>query len=570
MISFLLAPIFWLIPGQFGVDAQVVSPTWRKHNISTSTADRIRIAGAALEQSINHIGPDGQFTDSEDGGWGQAGPFYSQMVEFDIATGQKKYEDNVHTYLALTQKTGANFSDETISHALYCGRAAARAYSAYDTQIFLDYAIQSWWFGRRYTLTQDNVDSGKTSVKDYPLTKISDGVTMAGGTFWANDTTDPDLSALPTGNFLVLSALLAEATSNPMYLQAASDAADFMHAHLYTSSHLVQDSISARQNDSCEVSDTWTDPGYSGLLIEGLSIIFSITKKASIQLLLNDLITVIPHTTWQQVDGILDNDHFFAADLVKGLKVAYERNVTSPQLRDWMKAYIGLQFNAVIDLATNGTNIYALKWQGPPSSTFDGGAQTDAINVLLSAISFEADSLPSSSTDGSPSSTGAIPPPSSTSVSRRSSVTGPIVGGVIGGIALLSCFVFVFWMVRRRQLWRSDGSGAPLTTTAAPMVFTPYTERPSVGPLSLLAPQRAKPSNDSFTTSPTSGSVGGQLDGATPGGEAEYPWNTQPWRPTSDAQSVDIPTSQLITLLQERLRNEGNQGQLPDYPPFRH
>jgi hypothetical protein len=70
-----------------------------------------------------------------------------------------------------------------------------------------------------------------------------------------------------------------------MYLQAASDAADFMRAHLYTSSHLVQDTISVRQNDSCEV-DTYTDPGYSGLLIEGLSIIFSITKKASIQLLL--------------------------------------------------------------------------------------------------------------------------------------------------------------------------------------------------------------------------------------------------------------------------------------------
>ncbi|KAJ7277190.1 hypothetical protein C8J57DRAFT_183522 [Mycena rebaudengoi] len=354
-----------------------------------------------------------------------------------------------------------------------------------------------------------------------------------------------------------------------MYLQAASDAADFMRAHLYTSSHLVQDTISVRQNDSCEV-DTYTDPGYSGLLIEGLSIIFSITKKASIQLLLNDLITAIPHTTWQQVHGILENDGFYAGDLVKGLKVAYERNVTSPQLRDWLRAYIGVQFNAVIDLATNGTNIYAYKWEGPPSSTFDGGAQTDAIHVLLSAISFEADSLPTSSTNGSPSSTGAISPPSSTSVSLRSSMTGPIVGGVIGGIALLSCFVFVFWMVRRRQLRRTDSSGAPSTTTVAPMVSTPYAERPSVGPPSILAPQRAKPSNDSFTTSPTSGSVGDKSDDAAPGKEAEYPWNTHPWRPTSEAQSVDIPASQLIALLHERLRNEGNQGQLPDYPPFKH
>jgi hypothetical protein len=87
-----------------------------------------------------------------------------------------------------------------------------------------------------------------------------------------------------------------------MYLQAASDAADFMHAHLYTSSHLVQDSISARQNDSCEVSDTWTDPGYSGLLIEGLSIIFSITKKASIQLLL-----VLPVCWFYCADNEIDS-----------------------------------------------------------------------------------------------------------------------------------------------------------------------------------------------------------------------------------------------------------------------
>ncbi|KAJ7277199.1 hypothetical protein C8J57DRAFT_1713655 [Mycena rebaudengoi] len=615
MISFLLAPIFWLILARLGVDAQVVSPTWRKPNITTSTADRIRVVSAALEQALNHIGSDGQFTDSEEGGWGRAGPFYRQMADFDIATGQNKYGDTLQKNLALVQMTGVNFSDETDY-----GRAAAKAYSAYGTQIFLDYAIQAWWSGREYTLTPDNVNSGKTNVKNYPITKTCDGVTMAGGTFWSNDTSEPDVSALSTGIFLVLSALLAEATSDPMYLQAASDAADFIDAHLYTSSHLVQDAISARQNDSCKV-ETYTDPAYSGIFIEGLSILFSITKKASIQLLLNDLITVIPHTTWQQEDGILVNgDDFIPGELVRGLEIAYVRNVTSPQLRDWIKAYIAVQFNAVIDLATNGTNVYAYKWEGPPSSTFDGGAQTDAINVLLSAISLKADSLPSSSTNGSPSSTAAIPPPSSISVSRRSSMTGPIVGGVIGGMALLSCFVFVFWMVRRRQLRRTDGSGAP-STTVAPFVFTPYAERPSVGLLSILAPQRAKPSNDSFTTSPTSGSVGDQLDGAalggiTPmvfapcaerpfsepltvlapqranpnnvnfrplptsgsvgdqldgaalGGQAEYAWNTQQWRRTSEAQSV-IPTAQLIVLLHERLLIEGNQDPPPDYPPSR-
>ncbi|KAJ7241810.1 hypothetical protein C8J57DRAFT_1477652 [Mycena rebaudengoi] len=440
-----------------------------------------------------------------DGGSGRAGPFYLQMAEFDIVTGQSKYEDTVQKFLAFTQSTGANFSDEKLFkqlfHTLYYGRAAARAYSAYGTQIFLDYAVQAWWYGRRYTLTLDNVNSGKTNIKNYPITKSCDGVTMAGGTFWSNDTTDPDVASSPTGltASTSLSALLAEATSDPM---------------------------------------------------------------------LKDLITVIPHTTWQQVDGILVNDQdFFPGDLVKGLGVAYARNVTSPELQNWMKAYIAVQFNALVDLSTNGTNIYAAAWQGPPSLTFDGGAQTDAIQVLLSAISFEDDSQPSSSTNGSPSPTGAPPPPPS--VSGKSSTAGPIAGGVIGGIALLSCIAFVFWMVRRRQLRRTDGPRDLLpTATVTPMVFAPYGDHPFSEPLTVLAPQRAKANDDNFSLSPTSASVGDQLDVAALGGQAEYAWNSQQWRRTLESQSV-VPTAQLIALLHERLRNEGNQDQPPEYPQSR-
>ncbi|KAJ7266289.1 hypothetical protein C8J57DRAFT_1718180 [Mycena rebaudengoi] len=515
MISFLLSPFFWLILARLGVDAQLVSPTWRKPNITTSTTDRIRIIGAALEQSLNHVGADGQFTDSADGGSGRAGPFYLQMAEFDIVTGQSKYEDTVQKFLAFTQSTGANFSDEK--------------------------------YGRRYTLTLDNVNSGKTNIKNYPITKSCDGVTMAGGTFWSNDTTDPDVASSPTGNFLILSALLAEATSDPMYVQAASDAADFIRAHFYTGSHLIQNTISARQNDSCEV-DTYTDPEYSGLVIEGLSILFSITKKASLQLLLKDLITVIPHTTWQQVDGILVNDQdFFPGDLVKGLGVAYARNVTSPELQNWMKAYIAVQFNALVDLSTNGTNIYAAAWQGPPSLTFDGGAQTDAIQVLLSAISFEDDSQPSSSTNGSPSPTGAPPPPP---FRLRKIIHG--------------------WPNRWGCYWRHS---SPILhclriLDVTPMVFAPYGDHPFSEPLTVLAPQRAKANDDNFSLSPTSASVGDQLDVAALGGQAEYAWNSQQWRRTLEPQSV-VPTAQLIALLHERLRNEGNQDQPPEYPQSR-
>jgi predicted alpha-1,6-mannanase (GH76 family) len=75
-----------------------------------------------------------------------------------------------------------------------------------------------------------------------------------------------------------LSALLAEATSDQMYLDAARELADFIHAHLYNIGNVIQDSISA---GDCSTTPNAIMPYNSGLTIEGLSILASITKNAS-------------------------------------------------------------------------------------------------------------------------------------------------------------------------------------------------------------------------------------------------------------------------------------------------
>ncbi|KAJ7266288.1 hypothetical protein C8J57DRAFT_1068922, partial [Mycena rebaudengoi] len=77
-----------------------------------------------------------------------------------------------------------------------------------------------------------------------------------------------------------LSALLAEATSDQMYLDAARESADFIHAHLYNPGNVIQDSISAAQGE-CRTTPNVIMPYNSGLTIEGLSILASITKNAS-------------------------------------------------------------------------------------------------------------------------------------------------------------------------------------------------------------------------------------------------------------------------------------------------
>jgi hypothetical protein len=77
-----------------------------------------------------------------------------------------------------------------------------------------------------------------------------------------------------------LSALLAEATSDPLYLQAANESADFIHSHLYNARNIVQDYIFTDSDRACEVQ-TSVDPTSSGLMIEGLSILASITNSTS-------------------------------------------------------------------------------------------------------------------------------------------------------------------------------------------------------------------------------------------------------------------------------------------------
>ncbi len=54
------------------------------------------------------------------------------------------------------------------------GRAAARAYVGYKNPTFLDYAVQSWWFGRAYTISPADAASGSISTKDFPIWEVCD------------------------------------------------------------------------------------------------------------------------------------------------------------------------------------------------------------------------------------------------------------------------------------------------------------------------------------------------------------------------------------------------------------
>ncbi|KAJ7114692.1 hypothetical protein C8R44DRAFT_629530, partial [Mycena epipterygia] len=157
-------------------------------NITTSLADGVNLAASAVEKATSMLSSDGQF----DGGQYDApGILYSQMAELDIATNQTKYQDSLEQYFPLAQNTRANFSDE-----LGYGYAAARAYAAYKNPVFLQYAIQAWWFGRTYTLSPDNIGAGRIPAKNFTVEQFCKDITMAGGTFFVRFCVAPIIAEL--------------------------------------------------------------------------------------------------------------------------------------------------------------------------------------------------------------------------------------------------------------------------------------------------------------------------------------------------------------------------------------
>ncbi|KAJ7740369.1 hypothetical protein B0H16DRAFT_1464932 [Mycena metata] len=460
---------------------RILSSSWRKPTITQDPAERVSIASDALEKAIDNLSSVNQFDGQT---YEVVGNVYSQMADFDRIANQTNHESSLQQFFAETQQTRPNFMDP-LRFRTY-GYAAIRAYAAYNNSVFLDYAIQSWSFGRAYTLT------GSTTAltnKNFTLESgvCQNGATLAGGTFWTTTASDPDIAAMSSGYFLILSALLAEATSTPSFLDAANASANFIHTQLYNANGFVQQIVSGNQADSCKITNTATNSFNSGLFIEGLAVLASITSNAQTQNLLNTLITdVLSTSLWQTSDGIIANGNSKDGDsiLVRALTAAYVRNVTTPEVHANLHDYIGVQFNALMDLATiNGTNVYAAQWTGPPSSSFSESNQSSALAVLLGAAYLDPPNT--TSTSASQSASTSSPRPASTP-------TAAIAGGVIGGLLFIAIIGVLFLLFRRRT--RAQPIQPVPISSVSP--FVSELTSPSEFPAALAHP--TAPANDPF------------------------------------------------------------------------
>ncbi|KAF7332869.1 Glycoside hydrolase family 76 protein [Mycena venus] len=358
--------------------------------------------------------------------------------------------------------------------------------------------------------------------------------------------------------------MLAEITSDPVYLQAATESADFIHSQLYSVQNIVQQYIYASASSThqqCEVQVVNVDPTNSGLMLEGLSILSSITKNASTQNLLSDLImAVIPFTGWQGNDGIVAADQEGGnMNLLQGLGTVYTRNSTNSTMRQYIGDYISVQFNAVIDLATSsGTNIYARSWTGPPSAVFSGKNQTTAIGALISALAVEF--ATSASTNPAPS-----------PKSRKVAAT---VGGIVGVLTIAALGLTLVWFYLRRK-GRSRGESP---------VYIPNDSPPPSAQLEPFLVSTINPASGKHTLSPTPCSSpphsrygekhGGRPTADPPSISVESDTDRtsiSPDRSNAYEEHVSpagLPTEQLVEILNQRLRNrQWDEGETPpEYP----
>ncbi|KAL0063958.1 hypothetical protein AAF712_009148 [Marasmius tenuissimus] len=243
-------------------------------------------------------------------------------------------------------------------------------------------------------------------------------------------------------------------------------------------------------------------------MIEGMSILSTITKDQStlqlyvrfppitstyrlltvrIALRLRDtLAATVDNDLWQGDNGIISYGSGHSGDwtMVHALSAVYQRNSTTPDLRNYIRDYLTVQYNALSDLATNGSSIYGSSWIGPAGTQLDAGAQSAALALLISAIPLQnnTDSVNAPLTGSGPTQPSGTPPNSS-GVSTKDVA---IVGGSVGGTLFLTCLGFGMWWLllrRRRQQKAVDTPGAYKDyqqslngTTLDYLVVSPFTE----------------------------------------------------------------------------------------------
>ncbi|KAL0571297.1 hypothetical protein V5O48_010661, partial [Marasmius crinis-equi] len=474
------------------------------------------------------------------------GYLLAYMAQFDLSNGQKTYQSVVQRFY----KPG--FNDLKPHPDLY-GYGALQAYMAYGDESFLKIAKDSWETGLPGILTDSDVLANKSSIKNFTINSTcADGVvdvnhsevtTRLGGIF--HDIVNTQIVGLTpsaTGDFLTLAASLAALTGNRTYIDSAEESVDFL-LHAYQGDGRFWNMIDSR---NCSVLKDNPAVAYdTGSVIHALSIVAPLTQNSSTTTFIRQVITKsTTYPSWHDGLGILNitaNGESLAR-LTRGYTEVYKGKNTATDLKTYLKSYILNQYSAVVGISTTaGSNIYGQTWNGQAATQFSSEPQVAAISALLSGMLLDQDG------DSVPEST----PSPSPSPDRPSSVsTGAIIGGVLGGVVGVGIVILLVWRWRRRKPRESKEALVPETAIS-----------PFHGP---------DPASAVTDKSRRAGDLHQNLRGDFSRSIAStYPEDVSS-PVASEPQSTDLTVEELLSVLNQRLRNDrirGERGWDPDESP---
>ncbi|KAK7466238.1 hypothetical protein VKT23_004966 [Stygiomarasmius scandens] len=539
-----------------GILAQSLSPppTWQNTTVNQTYNEQVNIADEALSETVSNYNPDiGNFNnDRTDTGF-TPGVFLYEMARFDQLTGQNKYKGDVDIDFTAIQQKNLTLSFKTIY-----GYAAIYAHQAYQNDSYLQFAEDCWLVGFRFTVSQ----AQPAILKNSTYQSQCSGSTMDGGSFRTNSTSDSYINVASTG----LSSLLAEATSNETYLNAAKQSADFIHSHLTNANGLIMDGIFA---DTCdqgsEQQGAKLSSANSGVTIEGLAILNSMTQNTTMQQWMENVVSKTLQYSWNDDNGILnDNSHF---NIIAGLVTAFERT-NSSDLQGLISKYLAVQYNAVLfNAAINGTNSYGDGWTKPQLKSSSSG-QISALSILVNAMALDQEKSPPS-----PSNTSETSPSQSSSADNvKKTNVGAIVGGVIGSLGLIALTLLFLLCFRSWRRHHSRSLRHPSAIFIPPPTFSNSTQHTDQNDL-----ESSNDTSSPVTTSQNPSSyfsVSEKRSRRTglpnlPNGETprtpEPQANVDQHNAPSEMEARRVPTDELVRILAQRLQQAETQH--GDSPP---
>ncbi|KAJ3977497.1 endo-1,6-alpha-mannosidase [Lentinula raphanica] len=368
-----------------------VPTTWRETNNTHNLTERISIAKSAINTILPQLNTS---TAQFDGiGYWQSANVFASMANFDHFANSTTYKSKVIDGLTTAFRLYPNFDlNQYNDDAMWWATAAYYAYRAYGNSSMLSMAVTTWNHVSNYVVTKADAQSGTQPNKNFTIASTCYGETMAGGVFWRPTIDDQGINSITTGLYTTLSAFLAETTSNATYKNAAILSAQWIQNLQISDSGIVLDGVNAV--DCTRTPASWLFTYNSGKYLEGLSVLKDITGAANWKSLMTNITAAaVKSPVWQGSNGIItegasttsDNDGVgFKAIFIRGLEEVNARSLDNSNLQTLIESYIDVQYNALLDLAANGTS-YSPSWPGP-AQQFTSWGQMAALDVMVSVV----------------------------------------------------------------------------------------------------------------------------------------------------------------------------------------